>query len=233
MLTSPLGYWEQIVPKRHIVQGLRQDVLDWLIQRQAKAVEKYGVKDPRIAAFVILDDVIADQKTIRWSADLARFFVQGRHLAITVMIASQYLKGVGPMVRGNCDYIFLQPIYNKTQRDVLWDLEAAFMDKNDWNTLMDQVIVKTNLPGNSAATPKKKVQIMVCADFEDSSVPAEKFYHFTPVMIDDLPPFRLCHPKYWEESVQHKPLVAERNKKVQALEISEVLSELSVFRGGF
>lgn len=74
------------------MQGLRQDVLDWLIKRQEKAVAKYGVKDPRIAAFIVLDDVIADQKTIRWSADLARFFVQGRHLAITVFIASQYLK---------------------------------------------------------------------------------------------------------------------------------------------
>ena len=75
--TAYAGYWEKILPKRHIVQGLRQDVLDWLIQRQSAAVAKYGVKDPRIAAFVILDDVIADQKTIRWSADLARFFVQG------------------------------------------------------------------------------------------------------------------------------------------------------------
>jgi len=75
--TAYAGYWDKIVPKRHIVQGLRQDVLDWLINRQKKAVAKYGIKDPRIAAFIILDDVIADQKVIRWSADLARFFVQG------------------------------------------------------------------------------------------------------------------------------------------------------------
>lgn len=65
------------MPKRHIVQGLRQDVLDWLINRQKTAVAKYGIEDPRIAAFIVLDDVIADQKVIRWSADLARFFVQG------------------------------------------------------------------------------------------------------------------------------------------------------------
>lgn len=75
--TAYAGYWEKIVPKRQIVQGLRQDVLDWLIERQKRAVLKYGIKDKRIAAFIILDDVIADQKTIRWSADLARFFVQG------------------------------------------------------------------------------------------------------------------------------------------------------------
>lgn len=90
--TAYAGYWEKILPKRHIVQGLRQDVLDWLIQRQSAAVAKYGVKDPRIAAFVILDDVIADQKTIRWSADLARFFVQGYCFAFFsfVLCATMY-----------------------------------------------------------------------------------------------------------------------------------------------
>lgn len=48
------------------------------MQRQKKLVAEYGLKDPRIRAFIILDDVIADQKTIRWSADLARFFVLGK-----------------------------------------------------------------------------------------------------------------------------------------------------------
>lgn len=57
--------------------GLRQDVLDWLVNRQKKLVEKFGIKDKRIAAFIVLDDVIADQKTIRYNADLARFFVLG------------------------------------------------------------------------------------------------------------------------------------------------------------
>ena len=80
---SSIGYWDKIVPKQFIVQGLQQEVLNWLIDRQIKLVEKYGLEDKRIAAFIVLDDVIADQKTIRWSADLARFFVQGRHLAIT------------------------------------------------------------------------------------------------------------------------------------------------------
>lgn len=203
--TAYAGYWDQLVPKRLIVQGLRQDVLDWLVARQKKLVEKYGVEDPRISAFIVLDDVIADQKTIRYNADLARFFVLGRHLAITVFIASQYVKGVGPMVRTNCDYVFLQPIYNKTQRDVLWDLEAGFMKRDEFSILMDQVIVRKNLPGNTAQTPKKEVQIMVCCDFEDSSNPQEKFYSFKPVHMKMLPKFRLCHPKYWEDEQNKQP----------------------------
>lgn len=75
--TAYAGYWQEIIPPQFIVQGLRQDVLDWLVTRQRKAVEKYGIEDKRIAAFIILDDVIADQKTIRYNADLSRFFVEG------------------------------------------------------------------------------------------------------------------------------------------------------------
>lgn len=100
------------------------------------------------------------------------------------------------------------------------------MDKDEFSILMDQVIVRENLDGNSAQEPKKKVRIMVCADFEDSSNPQEKFYHFTPVTIDDLPPFRLCHPKYWEEN--NKPLFPEAQKgKIRELEIEEVKGGLS------
>lgn len=48
------------------------------------------------------------------------------------------------------------------------------MDRNDFNVLMDDVIERENLPGNTAQEPKKKVRIMVCCDFEDSSIPQEK-----------------------------------------------------------
>ena len=94
--TSFTGDWAEIVPKKFIVQGLRQDVIDWLCARQRKLIKKFGdEKHPAVQAFIILDDVIADQKAIRWSADLNGFFVEGRHLGITVLIASQYVKGVG------------------------------------------------------------------------------------------------------------------------------------------
>ncbi len=113
---------------------------------------------------------------------------------------------------------------------MIWDLEAAFMDKQDFSTLMDEVIVRENLEGNTASDPKKTVRIMVCADFEDSSVPQEKFYHFTPVRIDDLPPFRLCHPKYWEEGLQNQEMFQEKKGKIQSLEIRDALGELNVLQ---
>lgn len=123
------------------------------------------------------------------------------------------------MVRQNCDYVMLQPIYNKTQRDILWDMEAAFMDRNDFSTLMDDVIHRELLQGNTAEAPRKKVRIMVCADFEDSSDPTEKFFHWTPVPIDQLPPFRLCHPKYWEKSANQETSFAKSAETPQIVEI--------------
>jgi len=210
--TAYAGYWQNIIPSRFIVQGLRPDVLEWLVSRQRSLIDKAGGRDnltsaqeKAFSAFVILDDVISDQKIIRWQADLSRFFVEGRHLLITVFIASQYLKGIGPMIRTNCDYVFLQPIYNKTQRDTIWDLEAAFMDKKVFNQLMDEVIHRELLPGNTAQEPKKTVRIMCCADFEDSCIAEEKFFHFTPLPMCDLPKFRLCHPKYWENDANPAP----------------------------
>ena len=93
--TAYAGYWDQFVPKQFIVQGFREDVLTWLINRQKRLIEKFDIDDPRVAAFIILDDVIGDQKQMRWTASLNDFFVQGRHLALQVHICSQYVKGVG------------------------------------------------------------------------------------------------------------------------------------------
>lgn len=93
--TAFAGYWTQFVPRQFIFQGLREDILLKLVARQKALIneDEQALNDPKNAAFIILDDVIADQKAIRWGVDLNSFFVEGRHLGITVLIASQYMKG--------------------------------------------------------------------------------------------------------------------------------------------
>ena len=227
--TAYAGYWEQFVPKQFIVQGLREDVIEWLVQRQKKLIAcPEDLEDPNKAAFIILDDVIADQKAMRWTPNINSFFVEGRHLGITVLIASQYVKGVGPMIRGNLDYIFVQPIYSFNQRVTLWEMEGAFTDKKTWFALMDEVIQRKNLPGNSARDPRKKVQIMICACFEDCGNPREKIFYWSPVHTSDLPPFRLCAAEYWEESKRKTEIFREVEKRPASLMLRDVATELSV-----
>ena len=50
-----------------------------------------------------------------------------------------------------------------------------------------------------------------------------QFYHFTPVKMDELPPFKLCHPKYWEESLQRQSLFGD--SKAPAMSNLELLKD--------
>lgn len=174
--------------------------------------------------------MIADQKKIRWSADLNAFFVEGRHLGITCLIASQYVKGVGPMVRQNCDYIFVQPIYNSNQRQTLWEMEAAFLDKKVWYELMDTVIRRWNLPGATLAEPRKKVRIMVSVCSEETPHPQEKLFHWTPVHSSELPAFKLCHPSYWKQSQTRSPWGEAEDKRSKADKISAAFEKLGALQ---
>lgn len=149
--------------------------------------------------------VIADQRQIRHTPELNTFFVEGRHLNISVFITSQQLKGIGPMLRGNCDLIFIQPIYNVNERQALYELYAGFMEKKQWFKLMDEVIYSKKLKGHTPLNPRLEVQIMVVEDFDQSPTPQEKFFYWKPVHSDALPPYRLLHPAYWKE----KPRQAE------------------------
>lgn len=36
-------------------------------------------------------------------------------------------------------------------------------------------------------------------------MPTEKFYSFSPIPIDMLPPFKLCHEMYWKDDKSGKP----------------------------
>ena len=129
------------------------------------------------------------------------------------------------MVRGNLDYTFLQPIYNKSQRDTLWDMECAFIDKKEWGLLMDEVIVRELLPGSTAAEPKKKIRIMVVADFEDTPIIQEKIFHWTPIFSGDLPTYRLCHPCYWQDNDRETlGTMAEIEEKVDMADVIRSVS---------
>lgn len=200
--TKMNGFWQQRVPDRFVFQlsqSFRGDILEALIDRQTKMIKKYGKEDPRTFAFIILDDVIADQKQIRYTPALNSFFVEGRHLNITILITSQYIKGIGPMLRGNCDLVFIQPIYNVGERQALWEIYAGFVEKKEWFQLMDTMVYAKKLPGHTALEPKLEVQILVINDFEQTSDPSEKFFWWRPVHSSQLPKYKLLDPVYWKE----------------------------------
>jgi len=102
------------VPESFVFDGLPIHQMQRLIKRQKRKIAEWKENHqaethknpdayktaPELAAFCIFDDVIADRVAMQWNAQISTFFVEGRHLCISVFITTQHVKGIGPMLRG-------------------------------------------------------------------------------------------------------------------------------------
>lgn len=188
--------------------------MESLIQRQVALQEKFerekigkGKDDPALNAFIIFDDVISDRVAMQWCKEINRFFVQGRHLKIAVFITTQHVKGLGPMLRGNCDLVVIQPMFSQDAREELAKLYAGFIpDKKIFNQFMDEVVVSEELPDSTPQDPKLKVRTMVCRDWINVPNVTMKFMWCEADNPDDSEPgWRLCHPEYWKQHDNQLP----------------------------
>jgi hypothetical protein len=210
--TKMNGFWQRYVPPRFVFKGLRNDIMQKLVQRQTRLIEKWKKdhpdaepddyrKDKSLWAFCIMDDVIAEKSTILWNEDLNSFFVEGRHLCIVALIATQHVKGVGPMVRGNMDVVMMQPIFQAEARKVLHDLYAGYMHYDTFATMMDEIVTDKNLPGSTPQDAKKYVRTLFVMDFENTTNPQIKYKWYEAINPDDVEPgWRLCDDEYWKET---------------------------------
>lgn len=224
------GFWQTRVPPRNCFQGWREDILIALVTRQKRMIAKYGKPDPRTFAFIILDDVIADQKAIRWSKTINSFFTEGRHLNITVLITTQYMRGIGPMLRGNMDIVFLQPIYSILDRQVIHELYAGFMPKKDFFRLMDQVVAVEEAEGSTAQNPDMRVRVMVVEDWRQTPDITQKFKYWLPVASEKVPAYRLCDPIYWKEDAV-EDIGAGHAQPMKRKDLVDTLDEVNAVLG--
>ena len=107
-------FWDHYVPPHLVFDGLKHYQLQALIDRQKEMIAEWKhdhpkeqaadpdayKKAPELAAFVILDDVIAHTSMMIYENTIKELFVQGRHLCLSVFITTQHVKGIGPMLRG-------------------------------------------------------------------------------------------------------------------------------------
>lgn len=185
-----------------------------LVERQKKLIADWKEKHPKecaenpdaykeadeLRAFVIFDDVISDKVAMQWNEFINSFFVEGRHLCISVFITTQHVKGIGPMLRGNLDVAILQPIFQHEARMTLADLYAGFMDRQTFMALMDEIVKDEPLPESTPQEPKKYVRTFVVNDFENTPNPQVKFKWLESKNPDDIEPkWHLCHDEYWKQ----------------------------------
>jgi hypothetical protein len=121
-----------------IFDGYKPWVIDQIMSRQKLARriwEKNPFKyNPRIC--IILDDII-DQNFIHDST-MKRLYNNGRHYFITIIAASQVMKGYPPFVRKNTDLTILFRLVDKSDRETAYDCFGAGMDRFEFDHFLDQ-----------------------------------------------------------------------------------------------
>lgn len=107
--------WHDIIPYNQIYEtDQAMSFFNQLKKRQIYLMDLIdrGKKLPKnmpLQFTVILDDFIHDRSLARYSTELIEAFVNFRHYGVVCIVLSQYPTGVGPMIRGNSDFVFLLP----------------------------------------------------------------------------------------------------------------------------
>ena len=133
-------FWRQYVPQKYIYNKYEPEILDAVFKRQKKILNDNGLtdeeKDEKAPFFVLLDDVISDQR-LKYDANLMELFVAGRHYRLFVLITTQYAKAITPTLRGNTDYCFIMKCIQQRQRESLWEDFGDFLTKDGFAQTLD------------------------------------------------------------------------------------------------
>lgn len=106
-------FYGDMVPPLFIHDEYNDEIVQRVLHRQKKAVEKYNdeVKqfetskvDPR--GFLILDDCLYDSSWTK-SKHIRAIFMNGRHYKMMFLVTMQYALGIPPNLRTNIDYVFI------------------------------------------------------------------------------------------------------------------------------
>ncbi len=136
-MTKASGEYMGYVPERCIIDGLDEDLLLAVIyaQKAKKEAESRGEFQGNYSLLIILDDCMAEK--LRYKDIFNSVFYNGRHYNITLIVAVQDVKGISPASTFNADLVLCFAIPDKRGRDTMREKFCDYLDKHDFNALMD------------------------------------------------------------------------------------------------
>jgi hypothetical protein len=188
--TDPLNkFWQQYVPKKYIYPKYQPEILDAVFKRQKKIINDKNLteeeKEAKAPFFVLLDDVISDQR-LKYDENLMELFVAGRHYKLMVLITTQYAKAITPVIRGNTDYCFMMKTIQGRQREALWEDFADYCTKDAFNRIID------------AYTEDNEVLVVDTCP-ERTVSPEDMMYWWK---AQDPGEFKVGSKEYWQSAMQ-------------------------------
>ena len=95
---------------------------------------------PTRRTFFIADDVACDEKFMKCQR-LVELFMNGRHFGMFRMLVLQYIKCVGPKLRGNADYVFVFWHGGDPDQKMIWENWFTTMPKETFKKIFEEVTV--------------------------------------------------------------------------------------------
>lgn len=179
------GHYKQFIPDMYVYGDYNKEAVEKLIDRQKRMIAKYG-KDKAPAVFLLFDDLMYDKAFMR-DQGVRQLFMNGRHWNIFFMMTTQYILDMSPMIRSNCDYVFVCRDNVRQNRENLYKCFFGMFPSFDvFCTVMDQCTENYECLVLDTTVKSNKIQDQV-------------YWYKAPIHT----PFRVGGPGFWKYHQQH------------------------------
>ena len=132
-------FFGKFIPDSFIHTKYNPEIVQSILTNQAKIVRKnirngIGIdgKTKKNNKFIVLDDMMADNKEWKNDDTIKNIFFNGRHYNILFILTLQYAMGIGPDLRGNVDYVFIFNTPSIKNRRKIYEDYASMIPSFDY-----------------------------------------------------------------------------------------------------
>ena len=202
-------WWRDYVPKKYIYQKYDPEIIQAVFRRQKKILNDVNKtdeeKDKEAPFFILLDDVVSDQR-LKYDEALMELFVAGRHYRIMTLITTQYAKGITPILRANTDFVFMMKCIQQRQVEALWEDFAGFVTKDAFVQILH------------AFTEDNEVLVVnTCPDTQVEPLSMLKWWK-----AEDPGPFKMGSVEFWRSAELGNEQIPPRSTTIQASDLLNV-----------
>lgn len=118
------------IDPKNIYEKYDESFVNKLIDKMTQINQ--GVKQSELKkVLLILDDCIADVH-FHTCESIKKLYARGRHIGISIMITTQYLKSIPPLIRTNTDYMLIGQLNAQGLTILCDEFIKAGMDKKEF-----------------------------------------------------------------------------------------------------
>lgn len=183
------GTWSAHFPPIFVHDNFYPDRLDRLCKRN-KAWYSHRKKHPelpKISTLVILEDCMAGRgkNAAATNPNIEDIVLNGRHYGFTLVIISQYVMKLPPVLRSNVDYVVL------LENDMGTDIKKIY---DNWFTKLGNLKTFQHL---FTELTKEHGMMILDRTINDHGNFLNKIFRLRAPPPDKLRPYQLCHKLAW------------------------------------